>query len=146
MAKKKKAQVSVVQQVKEISRRYKQKTVEITDKQQKVITEIMIAVQGYAAFYTPQDTNALINSQYRQITENDQSRTVGRIGYTQSYAAFLHGGNGYMPTWKPAPPGTRTSGGRVKTNWNPDAVPRFLERGADDARDDIMTILRVNNK
>jgi hypothetical protein len=151
MPKRRKTNKSVTQQVKSVNDRYKKTTTEIDKKQERVLTSILISIQSNAAFYTPQDTNALINSQYRRIQKSDKGLKVGRVGYTQEYAAALHGDENYTPLWKPAPPGTKVWGSkgepmREKTNWNANATPRFLERGANESKDEIKKIIKSMNR
>lgn len=42
-----------------------------------------------AALYTPIDTSALLNSQFREIISNGAIIT-GRLGYSTSYAVYVH--------------------------------------------------------
>ncbi|RVS14019.1 HK97 gp10 family phage protein [Raoultella ornithinolytica] len=58
----------------------------------KVVRAIQSAIligSAQAALYTPIDTSTLINSQFREITANGV-RVTGRVGYTASYAVFVH--------------------------------------------------------
>lgn len=126
------------QQVTAVSKRFKQTIGETQKKNEKAITSALIVIQGNAGFYTPQDTNALINSQYRQVAMTDAG-IIGRVGYTQSYAAFLHNNT----TWRPLQPSERRPAGGA---YNPNATHHFLERGAQESIDEIKLIFRKANK
>ena len=132
------AKKSVIQQIKSVQQRYKQAVEKVNEKQERVLTAIAIVVQGNAQFYTPQDTNALINSQYRQIIKKG-SRYTARIGYTQKYAAALHA----RTDWQPKPPNTK---GKRGGGYNPNAQPMFLKLGVDDSKDEIKVIIKELNK
>lgn len=129
----------VTQQVKAVNDRYKKTVANISAKQEAVVTKILIVIQGNAAFFTPQDTNALINSQYRQIIGVSDNVTIGRVGYTQRYAAALH----ERDDWIPRKPSERSPEGGA---YNPNASSKFLEKGALDSIDDIKTIIKRDNK
>ena len=104
---------------------------------------MLIPLQSKAEFYTPQDTNALINSQYRRVTR-EGNNTIGRVGYTQSYAAALHGIQGMgIPIWSPKPPNTP---GKKGGGYNPNAVPYFLQRGARESIDEMLEVAVKLNK
>jgi len=45
-----------------------------------------------AQIFTPIDTSTLINSQYREMSLNG-SKLTGRVGYSASYAAYVHDPN-----------------------------------------------------
>lgn len=55
----------------------------------RALTSAMIIGSSQAAIYTPIDTSYLLNSQFREITVNG-TRITGRVGYTASYAAYVH--------------------------------------------------------
>lgn len=55
----------------------------------RALTSAMIIGGSQAAIYTPIDTSYLINSQFREIVING-TRITGRVGYTASYAAYVH--------------------------------------------------------
>lgn len=57
----------------------------------RVVTEILVIGEGYAVNLTPVDTSNLINSRYRRV-QSSTTGTIGLIGYTASYAAFVHEG------------------------------------------------------
>lgn len=95
---------------------------------------ILATIGANAAQYVPIDTAALLNSQFRTI-EQGPTGLVGRIGYTQAYAAALH----ERMDWKPKPPGTP---GKPNGGYNPDAQPGYLARGVEESREQIKKILR----
>ncbi|MDU9355854.1 HK97 gp10 family phage protein [Klebsiella sp. 141153] len=53
------------------------------------IQKAMIIGGAQASFYTPIDTNTLINSQFREIITNG-TRVTGRVGYSANYAVYVH--------------------------------------------------------
>ena len=55
----------------------------------RALQSAMLIGSAQAALYTPLDTSTLINSQFREITANGV-RVTGRVGYTASYAVFVH--------------------------------------------------------
>ncbi|WP_407284661.1 HK97 gp10 family phage protein [Raoultella ornithinolytica] len=55
----------------------------------RALQSAMLIGSAQAAIYTPIDTSTLINSQFREITDNGV-RVTGRVGYTASYAVFVH--------------------------------------------------------
>ena len=58
----------------------------------RAIQSAMLIGSAQAALYTPIDTSTLINSQFREIMANG-TRVTGRVGYTASYAAYVHDPN-----------------------------------------------------
>ncbi|EMP5829128.1 HK97 gp10 family phage protein [Klebsiella oxytoca] len=58
----------------------------------RALQSAMLIGSAQAALYTPIDTSTLINSQYREITANGV-RVTGRVGYTASYATYVHDPN-----------------------------------------------------
>ncbi|EMI7063992.1 MULTISPECIES: HK97 gp10 family phage protein [Providencia] len=55
----------------------------------RAMQRFLIDAGAQAAVYTPIDTSTLINSQFRTVTING-TRVTGRIGYSASYAAYVH--------------------------------------------------------
>lgn len=141
MARKKKKNL-IQNQIKNINNRVRETFAEINAKQEKVVTSILILAQTKATFYTPQDTNNLINSQYRQVRREGNS-TRGRVGYTQDYALALHGDQTKSPLWKPRP---ADSPGKKGGGYNPNAKPRYLERGAEEEIDNMRRVIIEMNK
>lgn len=105
----------------------------VDDKTEKVLTMIGAIIISNAKFYVPIDTSNLINSDFRQVTDNRL-----RVGFTAFYALPLHGTDTYTPMWKPRPPG---SPGKVANGYNADATPQFLSRGVDDSIDEIKQVI-----
>lgn len=140
MAKAKQSWSRLQYQVKDVQQRYRNKIGEIDLKGEKVITMIMIAIQNRASFYTPQDTNLLINSQYRQVAGKTGNILRGIVGYTAGYAAALHGNDVYKPVWSPRRPDERSPQGGA---YNPNATPFFLSKAADESIPDARQILQA---
>lgn len=55
----------------------------------RALQSAMIIGGARAALYTPIDTSALINSQFREIINNGAIIT-GRVGYSTNYAVYVH--------------------------------------------------------
>lgn len=55
----------------------------------RALQSAMLIGSVRASLYTPIDTSALINSQFREITTNGAVVT-GRVGYSTSYAVYVH--------------------------------------------------------
>lgn len=58
----------------------------------RALQSAMIIGSSQAALFTPIDTSTLLNSQYRELSVNG-ARLTGRVGYTASYAAYVHDPN-----------------------------------------------------
>lgn len=58
-------------------------------KAMRAMSRILGVVAPTAAHYTPVDTATLINSQFSDIRVNG-TRLTGRVGYSASYAVFVH--------------------------------------------------------
>ncbi|WP_436879553.1 HK97 gp10 family phage protein [Escherichia coli] len=55
----------------------------------RALQSAMIIGSARAAIYTPIDTSALLNSQFREIVA-DGSVITGRVGYSTNYAVYVH--------------------------------------------------------
>lgn len=55
----------------------------------RALQSAMLIGAARAALYTPIDTSALLNSQFREIVTNGAVVT-GRVGYSTSYAVYVH--------------------------------------------------------
>lgn len=88
----------------------------------RALTGAMIVGAAQASLYTPIDTNTLINSQFREIVVNGALIT-GRVGYTASYAAYVH---------DPAIP---------QRFRRPTAQKEFLTKGFEESRDAIERVI-----
>lgn len=55
----------------------------------RALQSALIIGSSQAAIFTPIDTSTLLNSQYRELSVNG-ARLTGRVGYTASYAAYVH--------------------------------------------------------
>lgn len=58
----------------------------------RAMTRVLTEISVRAALYTPIDTNTLLNSQFRQI-RNDNTLLIGRVGYSAEYARYVHDPN-----------------------------------------------------
>ena len=89
---------------------------EVDRRAERAMTEVLIIGMAKAAVYTPVDRGLLINSSFREVRRVG-NRTTGAAGYTQNYAAALHDREGW------------------RRRRNPNAGPRFLERGFEETQD-----------
>jgi hypothetical protein len=111
------------------------------------LTAVIYAIGGRADFYVPVDTNALMTSRATFVVKQNDGYTA-TLGYYQEYALALHGSATYTPLWKPVDPferewrqeSAKTFVGNGKGGWNPDATPRWIDRGVDET--DIDGIFR----
>lgn len=55
----------------------------------RALQSAMLVGGARAALYTPIDTSALLNSQFREIITNGAIVT-GRVGYSTNYAVYVH--------------------------------------------------------
>lgn len=130
--------------------RARTKAVMNTITEQRVPRALTVAAtigQAYATSLTPVDTGNLIGSMFRRM-KNSQHGWKCTIGYTAAYAAAVHNAKG---TLKGQPrrhfgktkDGTEFGGGTGKGNyWDPNAEPKFLQKGFNDQRDEIDAAVR----
>ena len=108
----------------------------INDQLEGALTAVIFAIGGNADFYVPVDTNALMNSRETNVVPY-KSGYRATLGYYQKYALALHGSATYSPLWKPVDPferewrqeSAKTFVGNGKGGWNPNATPRWIDRG-----------------
>ncbi|HAW6283847.1 HK97 gp10 family phage protein [Enterobacter hormaechei] len=89
----------------------------------RALQSALIIGSSQAALYTPIDTSTLINSQFREITANG-TRVTGRVGYSASYAVFVHD------------PNVQQSFRRAT------AQKEFLTKGFEDTRSQIDVVIK----
>lgn len=58
----------------------------------RAIQSALLIGGAQSSIYTPIDTATLLNSQFREISVNG-TRVTGRVGYSASYAAYVHDPN-----------------------------------------------------
>lgn len=87
-----------------------------------------------AATMTPVDAGTLINSHFVDV-QGGKQRTVGRTGYTASYAGAVHAAPGTLAG--EARPGNRGN------YWDPGGEPGFLEKGFEEIKPSIPAILKA---
>lgn len=58
----------------------------------RAIQSALLIGGAQSSIYTPIDTATLLNSQFREISVN-RIRVTGRVGYSASYAAYVHDPN-----------------------------------------------------
>jgi hypothetical protein len=81
---------------------------EIPQKIEAGLYSVATSLGGYADFYVPVDTNALMNSREHRVAKVG-GNFVATVGYYQKYAAALHSPKpgGKMDGWKPRTPEMR---------------------------------------
>jgi hypothetical protein len=81
---------------------------EIPQKIEVGLYSVATSLGGYADFYVPVDTNALMNSREHKVSKVG-ANFVATVGYYQKYAAALHSPKpgGKMDGWKPRTPEMR---------------------------------------
>lgn len=89
----------------------------------RALQSAMLIGSAQAALYTPIDTSTLINSQFREIMANG-TRVTGRVGYSASYAAYVHDPN--------IPQNFRRATARKE----------FLSKGFEDTKDAIDMVIK----
>ena len=103
----------------------------------RAIQSALLLIGQEAAIRTPVATSTLINSQFRELSVMG-SRLVGKIGYSANYAAAVHAASGKLKG-QPRPIKDGVAQGNY---WDPRGEPRFLEKGADAARDAVDAIIK----
>ena len=94
-----------------------------TKKAARTVVEILIAGRSYTLMLTPVDTSNLINSQFIDHEVGTNS-VKGVFGFTAEYAAAVHEKPGTLK----GQPRSRTGAGNY---WDPNAEPKFVEKGFD---------------
>ena len=101
-------------------------------KAQRGMTQALILGASEAASMTPIDTSTLINSQFKDVRK-EGTAIVGTVGYTAEYALAVHEASGKRK-------GQPRESGRGNY-WDPDAEPKFLAKGFENAADNIHRVL-----
>ena len=88
---------------------------EIPRKIESGLYSVATSLGGYADFYVPVDTNALMNSREHRVTARGNN-FVATVGYYQKYAAALHSpkSGGKMDGWNPRTPEMRAESKSAK--------------------------------
>lgn len=122
---------------------------------ERAVTKVLIQVEANTAPMVPIDTSALINSMYRYVRQ-DGNGWRGDVGFGARYAEWVHDMPGTLKgqpredfgvtsnrsEFGPQRP-TAFGGGTGQGNyWDPNAEPRFLEKGIEKTIPELRTILR----
>lgn len=128
-----------VKGIERVKRNYKAKVAQISGPvSAAAVRNVLSQGAAVAATMTPVDTSNLINSAYApQITVTD-GKVSGYVGYTAEYAAFVHDTSGKL---KGLP---RANGNG--NYWDPAGEPGFLEKGFEEIKPHIPTILKAEYK
>uniref|UniRef100_UPI0035C67E59 HK97 gp10 family phage protein n=1 Tax=Serratia quinivorans TaxID=137545 RepID=UPI0035C67E59 len=103
----------------------------------RAIQSALLLIGQEAAMRTPVATSTLINSQFRELSVIG-SRLIGKVGYSVNYAAAVHAASGKLK----GQPRPRKDGVAQGNYWDPRGEPRFLDSGADAARDAVDAIIK----
>lgn len=103
---------------------------------EKTVYEILSQGAALAETRTPIDQANLIDSQTAPELTQGKDGIEGTIGYTAEYAAAVHEASGSLR-------GEPRANGNGEY-WDPDGEPGFLEKGFDELKPAIPTILRNN--
>lgn len=125
-----------VKGIERVKANYRSKTQDIGGRRtDRAVYAVLSQGAAMAATMTPVDTSTLINSQYApQITQRPD-KTVGRVGYTASYAGAVHDAPGTLK-------GIPRPGGKGQY-WDPNAGPGFLTKGFEEIKPSVPAILRA---
>lgn len=121
----------------------------------KAIIEMLIVGAENAATITPIDTSTLINSQGRELWQTPTGQ-AGAVYYGAKYAKWVHNMTGKLKgqprahfgvTGNQSEFGPRQKiqfggGTGVGRYWDPDAEPKFLEKGMEQMAKDAESILK----
>ena len=92
---------------------------------ERFVTKAMISISAQTVPMIPIDTGFLVNSEFRKVRQVSDG-FEGEIGYGAEYAAAVHDSDGYAKgKGIPRDPEDPSRG----DYWDPDAEPRFLEKG-----------------
>ena len=125
---------------------------------ERTITEMLIQARQYSDELTPIDTGNLINSGYRNVRPLPDGYE-GTVGYTAKYAEWVHempgtlkgqpredfGRTSRYSDFGPVIPVAFGGGTGIGNYWDPNAEPKFLEKGRDKMiREDAENIIQRN--
>ncbi|WP_312999637.1 HK97 gp10 family phage protein [Leclercia sp.] len=106
------------------------------------ITAASIIISTEAASMTPVATSTLINSQYRAIDING-TRVTGKIGYSASYALYVHNAPGKLLGKGVARTGKLKGKGNV---WDKTGEPKFLSKAVENTKELVDNAIRREMK
>jgi len=132
-----------VKGIRQVSRNFNGAIDNIQDRRTvRALTSALIIIGTESAALTPIDTSTLLNSQFREVVVRGV-RITGRIGYSANYAAYVHEAKGIhlgKHTLRPVKKGKkRGSRGYI---WDKTGEPKFLEKGAENAIDQVEAVIR----
>lgn len=104
----------------------------------------------------PVDTSNLINSRFAPQISHSKGKTTGKVGYSASYAAAVHGMSGKLKGKPRADFGTTSNhskvgpqkpqafggGTKVGNYWDPSGEPQWLTKGFDRLKPAIPALLK----
>lgn len=108
----------------------------------RAIQSALLLIGQEAASRTPVASSTLINSQFRELSVIG-SRLVGKIGYSANYAVYVHNAPGrYLGARKLRSVRRGEKKGSMGYIWDKTGEPKFLDKGADAARDAVDAIIK----
>lgn len=140
-----------------VSRNYKVKTQKAAGP--TTLTALRVVLMEGAAIadtMVPVDTSNLINSRFAPEIKSSQKGMTGKVGYSASYAAAVHGMSGKLKGKPRADFGTTSNhskvgpqkpqsfggGTKVGNYWDPNGEPQWLEKGFDKLKPHIPALLK----
>lgn len=138
-----------VKGIKQVKRNFRVKVEEISGQRTNAAVYAVLS-QGAAISdtMTPVDTSNLLNSRYAPQIERQGDKTTGKVGYTAEYAAAVHNAPGKLKGQPRAHfgrtrEGVEFGGGTGNGNyWDPNAEPRFIEKGFEEIKPQVPAILK----
>ena len=129
-----------VKGIAQVKRNYRQLVKDVAEKQTNAAVYTILS-QGAAisATITPIDTSNLINSQYAPQITQGKGKVSGHVGYTADYAGFVHNASGVL---KGVPRPNKAHEPGRGNYWDPNAEPKFLQKGFEQIKPSIHAILK----
>ena len=116
------------------NKRLNEEVVKLGRLSERFVVKSMISISAQTVPMIPVDTSFLLNSEYRKVRKVGDG-FEGEIGYGASYAPYVHEAPGTLKGQPRAHfgktrEGVEFGGGTgVGNYWDPDAEPKFLEKG-----------------
>ncbi len=106
---------------------------------EEAVSAVLLSGRNAADVMTTQDTGTLLDSGYFPQVSQQAGKTTGHIGYTAAYAAAVHDAPG---TLQGLPRPSRNGQPGRGNYWGPGGEPGFLEKGFEEIKPSIPSILR----
>jgi len=139
-----------VKGIKRVKTNFRLKVKDIAEnKTRSAVYAILLQGSAIAATMTPIDTSYLINSAYGPLLKNVKFGIMGEVGYSAAYAYAVHEAPGKLKGKKredfgKTQAGVSFGGGTgVGYYWEPNAEPKFLQKGFEELKPSIPAILKA---